>query len=86
MTDQGFLQEEEVVWESLHNVDGDSCFCDTDFHLSHALGKEGATAAPPDHHLQQRQVDQVGDNGWQWGTPGCRPSAGGMPQGLDLLC
>ncbi|NWU50720.1 MINY1 hydrolase, partial [Dromas ardeola] len=58
VTDQGFLQEERVVWESLHNVDGDSCFCDTDFHLSHALGKEGATAAPPDHHLQQRQVDQ----------------------------
>ncbi|NWI40801.1 MINY1 hydrolase, partial [Picathartes gymnocephalus] len=58
VTDQGFLQEEGVVWESLHSVDGDSCFCDTDFHLSHASGKEGATAAPPDHRLQQRQVDQ----------------------------
>ncbi|XP_075580458.1 ubiquitin carboxyl-terminal hydrolase MINDY-1 isoform X2 [Pelecanus crispus] len=58
VTDQGFLQEERVVWESLHNVDGDSCFCDTDFHLSHAPGKEGAAAAPPDHRLQQRQVDQ----------------------------
>ncbi|NWS27014.1 MINY1 hydrolase, partial [Polioptila caerulea] len=42
VTDQGFLQEEGVVWESLHSVDGDSCFCDTEFHLSHALGKEGA--------------------------------------------
>ncbi|NXC06178.1 MINY1 hydrolase, partial [Orthonyx spaldingii] len=58
VTDQGFLQEEGVVWESLHSVDGDSCFCDTEFHLSHALGKEGATAAPPDPRLQQRQVDQ----------------------------
>ncbi|NXT93390.1 MINY1 hydrolase, partial [Anhinga rufa] len=58
VTDQGFLQEERVVWESLHNVDGDSCFCDTDFHLSHAPGKEGAATAPPDHRLQQRQVDQ----------------------------
>ncbi|NWS64062.1 MINY1 hydrolase, partial [Chunga burmeisteri] len=58
VTDQGFLQEERVVWESLHNVDGDSCFCDTDFHLSHAPGKEGAAAAPPDHRLQQRQMDQ----------------------------
>ncbi|KAM6234393.1 ubiquitin carboxyl-terminal hydrolase MINDY-1 [Porphyrio hochstetteri] len=58
VTDQGFLREEGVVWESLHNVDGDSCFCDTDFHLSQALGKEGAAAAPPDHRLQQRQVDQ----------------------------
>ncbi|XP_017401798.1 ubiquitin carboxyl-terminal hydrolase MINDY-1 isoform X3 [Cebus imitator] len=46
VTDQGFLQEEQVVWESLHNVDGDSCFCDSDFHLSHSLGKgPGAEAA-----------------------------------------
>ncbi|NXY00423.1 MINY1 hydrolase, partial [Centropus bengalensis] len=58
VTDQGFLQEERVVWESLHNVDGDSCFCDTEFHLSHALGKEGATMAPTDQQLQQSQVDQ----------------------------
>ncbi|KFP69782.1 Protein FAM63A, partial [Acanthisitta chloris] len=57
VTDQGFLQEEGVVWESLHNVDGDSCFCDTNFHLSHTLAKEGATAATPDHQVQ-RQVDQ----------------------------
>ncbi|NXH49111.1 MINY1 hydrolase, partial [Dicaeum eximium] len=56
VTDQGFLQEEGVVWESLHSVDGDSCFCDTDFHLSHAPGKQGATTSPLD--LQQRQVDQ----------------------------
>lgn len=40
------------MWESLHNVDGDSCFCDTQFHLSHALGKEAA--AP-----EQSQLDQV---------------------------
>ncbi|NXI16745.1 MINY1 hydrolase, partial [Irena cyanogastra] len=58
VTDQGFLHEEGVVWESLHSVDGDSCFCDTEFHLSHPLGKDGATAAPPDPRLQQRQVDQ----------------------------
>ncbi|XP_031464022.1 ubiquitin carboxyl-terminal hydrolase MINDY-1 isoform X2 [Phasianus colchicus] len=44
-------KEERVVWESLHNVDGDSCFCDTQFHLSHALGKEAA--AP-----EQSQLDQ----------------------------
>ncbi|KAB1260539.1 Ubiquitin carboxyl-terminal hydrolase MINDY-1 [Camelus dromedarius] len=59
VTDQGFLQEEQVVWESLHNVDGDSCFCDSDFHLSHSLGKgpgaESASGSPE----KQRQVDQV---------------------------
>ncbi|XP_018877497.1 ubiquitin carboxyl-terminal hydrolase MINDY-1 isoform X5 [Gorilla gorilla gorilla] len=58
VTDQGFLQEEQVVWESLHNVDGDSCFCDSDFHLSHSLGKgpaaEGGSGSPE----KQLQVDQ----------------------------
>lgn len=58
VTDQGFLQEEQVVWESLHNVDGDSCFCDSDFHLSHSLGEaagaEGAGGSPE----KQLQVDQ----------------------------
>ncbi|NXW93300.1 MINY1 hydrolase, partial [Alopecoenas beccarii] len=59
VTDQGFLREEGVVWETLHSVDGDSCFCDTDFRLSHAPGGDGgAAAAPPDQRLQQRQVDQ----------------------------
>ncbi|NWX11035.1 MINY1 hydrolase, partial [Caloenas nicobarica] len=59
VTDQGFLREEGVVWETLHSVDGDSCFCDTDFRLSHAPGGAGgAAAAPPDHRLQQRQVAQ----------------------------
>uniref|UniRef100_A0A8C3N9X5 Ubiquitin carboxyl-terminal hydrolase n=1 Tax=Geospiza parvula TaxID=87175 RepID=A0A8C3N9X5_GEOPR len=47
VTDQGFLQEEGVVWESLHSVDGDSCFCDSEFHLSHPLGKDRASTAPP---------------------------------------
>ncbi|KAM9692822.1 ubiquitin carboxyl-terminal hydrolase MINDY-1 isoform 2-T2 [Dama dama] len=55
---KGFLQEEQVVWESLHNVDGDSCFCDSDFHLSHSPGKgpgsEGGSGSPE----KQRQVDQ----------------------------
>uniref|UniRef100_G3U509 Ubiquitin carboxyl-terminal hydrolase n=1 Tax=Loxodonta africana TaxID=9785 RepID=G3U509_LOXAF len=59
VTDQGFLQEEQVVWESLHNVDGDSCFCDSDFHLSHSPAKgpgaEGGSGSPE----KQRQVDQI---------------------------
>uniref|UniRef100_A0A6J0U1M0 Ubiquitin carboxyl-terminal hydrolase n=1 Tax=Pogona vitticeps TaxID=103695 RepID=A0A6J0U1M0_9SAUR len=58
VTDQGFLHEEQVVWESLHNVDGDSCFCDAEFHLSHALGTEAAGGSPEEEEQQQRQVDQ----------------------------
>ncbi|XP_068109651.1 ubiquitin carboxyl-terminal hydrolase MINDY-1 isoform X2 [Hyperolius riggenbachi] len=55
VTDQGFLQEEKVIWESLHNVEGDSCFCDSDFHLTQHLDKEGACST---QQIQQRQVDQ----------------------------
>lgn len=34
VTDQGFLSE-QLVWESLHNVEGDGNFCDSDFRLCH---------------------------------------------------
>ncbi|XP_023669594.1 ubiquitin carboxyl-terminal hydrolase MINDY-2 [Paramormyrops kingsleyae] len=52
VTDQGFLTEEKVVWESLHNVDGDGNFCDSEFRLR-----------PPSdpntvYHGQQDQIDQ----------------------------
>ncbi|CAJ0934868.1 unnamed protein product [Ranitomeya imitator] len=56
VTDQGFLQEEKVIWESLHNVEGDSCFCDSDFHLTQHMEKDTACSSP--QQLQQRQVDQ----------------------------
>ncbi|XP_063803070.1 ubiquitin carboxyl-terminal hydrolase MINDY-1 [Pseudophryne corroboree] len=56
VTDQGFLQEEKVIWESLHNVEGDSCFCDSDFHLTQHLEKDASFGSP--QQLQQRQVDQ----------------------------
>lgn len=59
VTDQGFLQEEQVVWESLHNVDGDSCFCDSDFHLSHSPGKGPGPGGGSGSPEKQRQVDQV---------------------------
>lgn len=58
VTDQGFLQEEQVVWESLHNVDGDSCFCDSDFHLSHSPGRGPGAGGGGGSPEQQRQVDQ----------------------------
>ncbi|XP_005393956.2 PREDICTED: protein FAM63B, partial [Chinchilla lanigera] len=52
VTDQGFLTEEKVVWESLHNVDGDGNFCDSDFHLR--------PPSDPDtvYKGQQDQIDQ----------------------------
>lgn len=59
VTDQGFLQEDGLVWESLHNVEGDGNFCDSDFRLCHPPQR-----APPTSHLpasaqeQQRQIDQ----------------------------
>lgn len=55
MTDQGFLQEEALVWESLHNVEGDGNFCDSDFRLCHPPQR----APPPSSQEQQRQIDQV---------------------------
>ncbi|KAM4861489.1 ubiquitin carboxyl-terminal hydrolase MINDY-1 isoform 3-T4 [Thomomys bottae] len=58
VTDQGFLREEQVVWESLHNVDGDSCFCDSDFHLSHSLGQDPGTEGGSSSPAKQLQVDQ----------------------------
>ncbi|KAM9244991.1 ubiquitin carboxyl-terminal hydrolase MINDY-1 isoform 1-T4 [Dugong dugon] len=58
VTDQGFLQEEQVVWESLHNVDGDSCFCDSNFRLSHSLVRGPEAEGGSDSPEKQRQVDQ----------------------------
>ncbi|KAM9384474.1 ubiquitin carboxyl-terminal hydrolase MINDY-1 isoform 1-T2 [Pholidichthys leucotaenia] len=53
VTDQGFLQEERLVWESLHNVEGDGNFCDSDFRLCHPPQR-----APPTAQEQQRQISQ----------------------------
>lgn len=60
MTDQGFLQEERVVWESLHNVEGDGNFCDSDFRLCHPPQRTASGAQlQPSVQEQQRQIDQV---------------------------
>lgn len=55
VTDQGFLTEEKVVWESLHNVDGDGNFCDSEFHLRPPSDPETV------YRGQQDQIDQVLD-------------------------
>ncbi|MBN3294062.1 MINY1 hydrolase, partial [Polypterus senegalus] len=66
VTDQGFLQEENLVWESLHNVEGDGNFCNSEFRLNHppdtlALQPQPVTAqgqAAVKQQEQQRQIDQ----------------------------
>lgn len=63
VTDQGFLQEEGLVWESLHNVEGDGNFCDSDFRLCHPP-QRSVLVTQPDNltpQQQQRQIDQVSD-------------------------
>ncbi|XP_029369955.1 ubiquitin carboxyl-terminal hydrolase MINDY-1 isoform X3 [Echeneis naucrates] len=57
VTDQGFLQEDSLIWESLHNVEGDGNFCDSDFRLCHQRAPPTATL-PPSTQDQQRQIDQ----------------------------
>lgn len=52
VTDQGFLTEEKVVWESLHNVDGDGNFCDSEFRLRPPSDPETVYCG------QQDQIDQ----------------------------
>ncbi|XP_068565486.1 ubiquitin carboxyl-terminal hydrolase MINDY-1 isoform X2 [Cebidichthys violaceus] len=59
VTDQGFLQEEGLVWESLHNVEGDGNFCDSDFRLCHPPQRAPPTTnLPTSAQEQQRQIDQ----------------------------
>ncbi|XP_078478382.1 ubiquitin carboxyl-terminal hydrolase MINDY-2 isoform X1 [Lampetra planeri] len=54
VTDQGFLTEESVVWESLHSVDGDGNFCDSDFNLRPP--SDPANLFPAG--VNQEQIDQ----------------------------
>ncbi|OCT86988.1 ubiquitin carboxyl-terminal hydrolase MINDY-2 [Xenopus laevis] len=52
VTDQGFLTEENIVWESLHNVDGDGNFCNAEFHLRPPSDPQTV------YQGQQDQIDQ----------------------------
>uniref|UniRef100_H3DLC7 Ubiquitin carboxyl-terminal hydrolase n=1 Tax=Tetraodon nigroviridis TaxID=99883 RepID=H3DLC7_TETNG len=74
VTDQGFLQEEGLVWESLHNVKGDGNFCDSDFRLCHppqrappsgalAPSAEGAAQADRDYLVAVSLQRQGGATG-----------------------
>ncbi|XP_067341842.1 ubiquitin carboxyl-terminal hydrolase MINDY-2 isoform X2 [Channa argus] len=58
VTDQGFLTEEKVVWESLHNVDGDGNFCDSEFRLRPPSDPETVYRGQQDQIDQQEQQSQ----------------------------
>nr|XP_061808868.1 ubiquitin carboxyl-terminal hydrolase MINDY-1 [Nerophis lumbriciformis] len=61
VTDQGFLCEDGLVWESLHNVEGDGNFCDSNFRLCHPPQRLAAASgglSPPGDQKQRRQIDQ----------------------------
>ena len=57
VTDQGYLREVKVVWETLANVEGDGVLVDGEFHSAGA-----AQALPPSQPVvlanTQEQVDQ----------------------------
>ncbi|XP_035670855.1 ubiquitin carboxyl-terminal hydrolase MINDY-1-like isoform X2 [Branchiostoma floridae] len=55
VTDQGFLGEPNVVWETLSNVEGDSTFVDADFRTT--VPNHGGSPQVP--LSSQQQIDQV---------------------------
>jgi len=69
VTDQGFLNQPGVVWETLDNIQGDTVFVDQDFNVVHQPGE--IAASPDQDHLlavslQQRDVQaRERDQEWQ---------------------
>ena len=69
VTDQGFLNQPGVVWETLDNIQGDTVFVDQDFNVVHQPGE--IAASPNQDHLlavslQQRDVQaRERDQEWQ---------------------
>ena len=59
MTDQGFLTEDRVIWESLRNVEGDGFFVDAEFKsfpMEHRSVVQPA-ALPPTQQLTQEDQE-----------------------------
>lgn len=59
VTDQGFLTEDRVIWESLANVEGDSIFVDAEFRTLPAVqsSPEPAVHLPINQQLSQEDQD-----------------------------
>lgn len=59
VTDQGFLNEKNVMWETLNNVEGDGCFVDAQFHTYTKPPSLTEALAPPNVPPgSEEQVDQ----------------------------
>lgn len=59
VTDQGFLNEKNVMWETLNNVEGDGCFVDAQFHTYTKPPPLTEALAPPNVPPgSEEQVDQ----------------------------
>ncbi|XP_033752307.1 ubiquitin carboxyl-terminal hydrolase MINDY-2-like isoform X2 [Pecten maximus] len=57
VTDQGFLGERNVVWETLSNVEGDGYFVDANFH-TYRKSPPAEPVIPPTPMNPEEQVDQ----------------------------
>ncbi|KAK3102027.1 hypothetical protein FSP39_008212 [Pinctada imbricata] len=58
VTDQGFLNESNVVWETLGNVEGDGYFVDANFHTYTKPAPSSEPVIPSDVHVgTEEQVD-----------------------------
>lgn len=63
VTDQGFLNEPKVVWETLDNIEGDGQFLDSDFEpvppkaavLMDDQGQEAPFLSPEEKKAQEEQ-------------------------------
>ena len=58
VTDQGYLRESRVVWETLANVEGDGHLVDSEFHTAHSTNQEPVAAHSNVEANTQEQVDQ----------------------------
>ena len=61
VTDQGFLNQPHVVWETLDNIQGDTGFVDQDFNVVESQAEGSSSSGDRDHllavSLQQRDEE-----------------------------
>ena len=58
MTDQGFLKENSVVWETLNSIDGDGHFVDSEFVTAPPKASPKVTPAQEANLSPEQQFEQ----------------------------